>query len=145
MRIIVFIAAMMHLIWGLALFAPSNHLLPTTAMHSVLLLGRGFGIVLYLLAGFTALGTFCHPFLPKIDRWLLVPQQGLLLLSGYDAMRCIVTGKFADGASYPVEFILRDQAIYILLACIHLAYMFGWDVTATLTSSYQRIKLLCLR
>ena len=53
------------------------------------------------------------------------PQGFILVTAGIGALVCIASGHYADGVPRPVPFILRDQAIYPIMAFLYFRSVFS--------------------
>jgi len=51
---------------------------------------------------------------------MLMPQQGLLVISASSSVLAAMSESYADGVLRPVAFIAADQAAIILIAIVHM-------------------------
>ena len=112
---IVIYAGLLHVAWGLLLFA-SESPLGVTAIHS---LPGGRWVVATVCFAVGVLALAGHLLREPWRTWAWMPQQLTLLLSAVNAIQCVVSGTFADGVVRPWAFILADQLPSILAAALH--------------------------
>lgn len=93
---------------------------------SVWALAKVFGDSRFVLAAIyaaaTALAVFRESKAASLSGrsviWYL-PQLFIVTVAAFGALVCIAHGAYADGVPRPVAFILRDQAIYPILAFLY--------------------------
>jgi hypothetical protein len=118
---LVLFVSLMHILWGILLFANGGalHIAATSTLLQVV--GEGhywLRASAYIIAGL----------MPSVLLWRpgsvvglasVLPQQILIIMSGISAVVAITTGHYADGVIRPPLFIAMDQGIYIIAALLH--------------------------
>ena len=114
---IILYGIVLHACWGLIVLRYGNAK-PIAAFQTMGdLFGSswGLGVACLLVAGLAAYGM-----LEKSRRfWWFMPQQMLMVCAAADALRCVWTGRYADGYVAPWDFILKDQLPAILVMVFH--------------------------
>lgn len=122
LAVIVFLVALLHGVWGVALLAHGGTLHFTAETAFIRLVSdHHTRAALYLLASLLA-SLWFYGHYHSVSRWallLLVPQQFLLLLSALAAILAVWHGAYGDGVVRSRLFILADQIPYPLLAVLH--------------------------
>lgn len=107
-----------HMTWGLCLLV-SGEPLNVTAINSMAWLGR---IPLAITCIVTAAVAACASVVrlsPVATLLLLLPQQFMLMGSGYGSFLAIYHSAFADGVVRPREFLVSDQNWHLIILAIH--------------------------
>lgn len=114
------LAAVWHIVIGLmiCLVPTSRGTSATAAVTEAVGSPVASGVVL-VLAGVAGLLTFAAKNRAGL-LWAL-PQQGVLCLNAWAALKAASAGMYPDGTLKPAEFILTDQMVVVLLAMFHLA------------------------
>lgn len=104
----------LHLSWATIIFI-NPAALDATALSPLEQLFRSpeLSAILLVIVALQATGALFCPFPWNV--WLLLPQQGMLLLSSSSVIAAVYLGQFADGVERPHAFILADQ-LHIILA-----------------------------
>lgn len=107
-----------HAIWGLCLLVSSEPL-NVTALNSMAWLGRiPLAITCIVTSALAAYASF-NRFGTIATLLLLLPQQFMLMGSGYGSFMAIYYSAFADGVVRPREFLVSDQNWHLVLLVIH--------------------------
>ena len=124
---VIWYAVALHLAWGLLLLVgPSAQFVTQTSF-----LANGVGryplaLILFLVAGLAVYGLW------RRDSVLwAIPQQVILVLSAYAALRAMQLGAFPDGVRRPHLFIVTDQIPAVLTAVFHTLALLYPARTAT--------------
>ena len=125
--LIVLYAAVLHYVWAVCLWID-----PVAAQATSLAGLTSFiapdGLPLVLLAISTMALVYVF-FLHEMRLWGLLcvlPQQVILLISAWTAVKAMHAGSFADGILRPTAFITADQAPAVIAALLHtLAIVLG--------------------
>jgi len=119
---ILWYAVVLHSIWGM-LFLYDARAGWATAPHGILRLCGGnahvSGLVLLVCSLCAVYGILGYPWRPRLALLALLPQQILMLLTGFSVVKAIVWSQFADGVVRPWVFILADQSAGLLAALAH--------------------------
>ncbi|HUK27402.1 MAG TPA: hypothetical protein VLV31_03175 [Candidatus Acidoferrales bacterium] len=118
-------AIALHLFWG-AFILISAAPLQTTPIHTVAEVVQAFsgpnrfavGAVFLIAAGLSYLGLSSKRSLPS-SILLMMPQQGLLVLTAIGGVLAAINGHYADGVPRSAMFILADQFPPVLIAAAH--------------------------
>jgi hypothetical protein len=94
------------------------------------------GLAAELYLGAAILAVYGMWFAPRRTRvWLLLPQQFLLLVSGFAALHAMILGQFADGVVRAHTFLIADQSPILLVAIFHTVALvriarddYGWRI-----------------
>lgn len=117
---IIWYAICLHWLWGVLLLSSPTPLEITAiaaSAHLGLASASHLGI-LYLTVAFLALLGLAAP--RGINVIMLIPQQIILVISAFGAIRAMALGTFADGVLRPVPFLIADQAPAVLAAFFHI-------------------------
>jgi hypothetical protein len=127
---IVFYAIAVHLLWGVVGLI-SGEIPKTAPTYGVASgLAEHLGGLFYIIVGLMAIAAaYVKGFLNSLA--LVLPQQVVLLSSGFGSLICVIRGRYADGYSASPEFILVDQAANILVGVFHtlaLLEVYAWPL-----------------
>lgn len=113
--------SIMHIVWGVALYAHGSPVLTTGTSVLRDIVGAGhydLRACVYVLSGLLPLVVLWRP-ASVVGLLSLLPQQTLLVFSGIGAVVAISSGHFADGVPRGAAFLVMDQGVYVLLAVLH--------------------------
>ena len=106
----------------------------TTGLYDIYkLFGNHIGItasVLFVVSAMAIVSIFIYDKFPIASLWLLLPQQGIMIVSALTAWRCIRDGTFADGAQYDALFISADQCYVFVIGIVHtllIIHVYLWS------------------
>lgn len=117
-RWILWYGVVLHAMWGVMLLASSQPLgaTPLGMFHAAPAWVTGAAM---LACTGMALAGLARPVPGRASLLLLMPQQGLLMVSAFSAASAIVESAYADGVIRSRFFIGADQAPMVLTAVIH--------------------------
>lgn len=141
---VIWMAVLMHLIWGISLLSYGAPLYTTTLSDIVTrVTPYWLAAILLITSSIMAIaGIYLEKRKPRIALCLLLPQQFLLFLSMGSALDAVLGSQYSDGVIRPREFILADQVYAIITTGMHtlvLLYMFSRN-----TFSYLKNKCLAM-
>ena len=125
---IVIVAIIVHGGWGLLLLVSPQPLNCTPMADSPFRHNQYLAAVVYLVAVGAAMAPW---FVRRLGAgfWALaccLPQQFLLMMSAFTAIRCVWRGAYADGVERPWDFILADQLWVIVGMIFHTLALIDW-------------------
>ena len=119
--LIVWFAIILHLCWG-GMILVDRATLNTTPIHTISQVFDGWEyivIVLFVVAGAAIAGMMLPKIGPTIRLALMLPQQGLLVITAVGALTAMIGGHYADGVPRSHLFIAADQLPAVLVAVLH--------------------------
>jgi len=129
---IILLAITQQLVWGVTV-AVDQSALHTTGV-SILSKVMPWWLVSFALIGAAMLACFAFHVPRRIETLLLLlPQQGMLILSAGGALIAIKNGEFADGVIRSVAFLMVDQVSLMLVAFFHT-----WAIVLIMLYSQDR-------
>lgn len=127
---IVGLTAFIHAIWAIDFLVSGSELHDSTPVAGFWLLCPNqmiLGFIL-MLAAILAVGSRVIFRETWVTLMCMMPQQFLILISGYVCFHSIMTGIYPNGTIRPPEFILASQAPTISVALFHTAYVVALHV-----------------
>lgn len=127
------LAALLHVLWAVIILFGGENALYATPLYT---LGSWIGHR-YLVAAVLLIASCCAALSllwPIWNRWaigVLIPQQAVLLISGFGSLTSVLNSAYADGVVRPSDFIASDQMLTILVAVIHTFAMLWLSIYGT--------------
>ncbi len=121
---------LLHLAWAamISIDLAALGATPIAALFDVFREDRGLLVAVLLVSSASALVAILMP-LP-VTVTLMLPQQGLLLMSATGAVFAICASQYADGVVRPRPFIAADQVHIVLAAFGHAVAMIALTYAA---------------
>jgi hypothetical protein len=126
--IMIWYASALHLTWAIIVTA-NQTALNTTALHGIyIVFGRVAAPILFIAAALPIIALY---FVKRrlLSVILMLPQQSLLCISAFIALRAIYLSQFPDGVVRSSWFIATDQAPSIIAAVFYSVAIIqaAWD------------------
>ena len=118
----VWYAVSLHAIWAALLFGNAKAMRSTAVSGPAKLFPNHYGLAILLVT--VAVCALTGIYLKRLSAskvMLLVPQQIMLGLSAFAAVKAMYFGHFADGVPRPRPFLIADQAPAVLALLVHSA------------------------
>ena len=122
---IIWIAATVHMAWAIVMLVTGNASMATPIAPLYDWFGHDtFYVAVWLLGISLLAGVGHHRYKSRIGEWLcIIPQQTLLIISGWSSYYAITHGEFADGYKATWDFILNGE-VYNIASCLwHCLYV----------------------
>lgn len=119
---IVCLASLMHILWGIVLLVNQGAIHITAASTLYQMTGSAhydLRALIYLISGVLPAILVLRPHWNLAGLLASAPQQILLLLAGIAAVTAVTSGTYPDGTMRSWLFILMDQGLYILFPILY--------------------------